>query len=97
MNLGQRVDELIEHHVQRCGELLEILRKGPMTVPEIANEYFDESLLKGHGALLAENEILSHLELLTSSGDVIPQGSNTFLATGAGNIESLIRGIEPGD
>ena len=97
MNLSQRVDELIEHHVQRCGELLEILRKGPMTVPEIANEYFDESLLKGHGALLAVNEILSHLELLTLSGDAILQGSNTFLATGTGNIESLIRGIEPDD
>ena len=74
LNLLTRIDELIEHHIQRCGAILKILEKGARTVREIAVEYFDEPLLKGFGILMAENEVISHCELLSACGDAVSRG-----------------------
>ncbi len=95
LNLVARVDELIQHHILRCADILKILNQGPKGVSEIAEEHFEERLLKGFGMLLAENEIISHCELLSASGDVGLTGDNRYMATGSTNFESTIQSMEP--
>ena len=94
LSLIDRTEELIEHHIQRCADLLDVLKEGPQTAREIALNYFEPKLLEGFGIFMAIREVLSHCELLTSSGDVIVEGDR-FTRTGATGFESLIRGLEP--
>jgi glyoxylase-like metal-dependent hydrolase (beta-lactamase superfamily II) len=96
LNLVTRVDELIQHHILRCGHILKILNQGPKSANEIAVEHFEERLLKGFGMLLAENEIISHCELLSASGDVGLTEDNRYMATGSANFESTIQTLESG-
>ncbi|MFH1350801.1 MAG: MBL fold metallo-hydrolase [Pseudomonadota bacterium] len=95
IDLPTRVDELIQHHIQRCGDILKILEKGPRTAREIAVAYFKEPLLSGVGILLAENEIISHCELLNACGDTVVEGREKFTATGSMDFESAILSLEP--
>ena len=95
LNLVARVDELVEHHILRCAHILDILRQRPKSANEIAVEHFEEHLLEGFGMLLAENEIISHCELLSASGDVELMEDNTYMATGSTNFESTIQSLEP--
>lgn len=93
MQLPQRVQELLEHHVQRCAAILGILSSGPKTADEIAREHFDVSLLKGFGTLMAANEIISHCELMAAGRDLIEVGEHRYAATGTSNFEDLIRSV----
>jgi glyoxylase-like metal-dependent hydrolase (beta-lactamase superfamily II) len=92
LDLGDRADELLEHHIQRCSAVLDIVRQEPKTATEIAREHFEERQLKGYGILMAENEIASHCELLEASGDVRRAGDH-YLATGTMHFESFIRSL----
>ena len=82
IRLADRVDELVEHHIQRCGAIIEILGSGPKSAEEIAKEHFEERLMEGIGSFMAVNEIISHCELLVFSGDVVAVDDNTYSATG---------------
>ncbi|MCP4664730.1 MAG: hypothetical protein GY849_00050, partial [Deltaproteobacteria bacterium] len=95
MALEARTEELIAHHIERCGAIMKILEQGPKTAREIAVAHFEESLLKGVGMLMAENEILSHCELMSASNDVIITGDKKFISTGNTNFESFIQSLEP--
>jgi glyoxylase-like metal-dependent hydrolase (beta-lactamase superfamily II) len=90
VHLSDRVNELIQHHKQRCTAIIEILHEGPMTAEEIAQKHFPEDLLKGFGHLMAENEILSHCELLMRNGDLLALDDNRFATTGENNFEKSI-------
>jgi len=90
IRLSDRVNELIQHHKQRCAAIIEILQKGPMTAVEIAQEHFPENLLEGSGNFMAENEILSHCELLVKNGDLTAVDGNQYVATGKTNYEKSI-------
>ena len=94
INLQVRINELIEHHIERCADILKILKQGPKTAREIAAAHFEEPLLKGVGSIMAENEILSHCELLSASKDVFLVEDTGFAATGSANFESLIKSLE---
>jgi glyoxylase-like metal-dependent hydrolase (beta-lactamase superfamily II) len=94
INLQARINELIEHHIERCADILKILKEGPKTAREIAAAHFEEPLLKGFGIMMAENEILSHCELLSASKDVFLVEDTEFAATGSSNFESLIQSLE---
>ena len=91
LDLSKRVNELLEHHVQRCSAMLEILRTGPKTADELATAHFEERLLEGFGSIMAANEVISHCELLTGSGDVTVVDANRYEATGSSNFENYIR------
>jgi adenosylmethionine-8-amino-7-oxononanoate aminotransferase len=73
---------------------LRILKQGAKTAREIAAAHFEEHLLKGVGVMMAENEVLSHCELLCASNDVVLAGDTAFAATGSSNFESLIQSLE---
>jgi glyoxylase-like metal-dependent hydrolase (beta-lactamase superfamily II) len=90
MELAGRVDELLKHHIDRCAAILEILEPGPKTAEQIAREHFDERLLKGQGKLMAENEVISHCELLIKSKDVVASDGDKYVATGSTNFEEDI-------
>ena len=90
LQLAQRVGELLEHHVQRCAAIIEILQTGPKTSAEVAREYFEEKLLEGFGSIMADNEIISHCEFLSACGDVVVVDQNQYGATGTGNFEKSI-------
>ncbi len=97
LNLEERANQLIEHHMMRSADILRILRQGPKRAKEIAVAHFEEHLLRGLGILLAENEIISHCELLTACGDVILTEREKFKATGSTNFASYIETLEPAD
>lgn len=91
--LQDRARELIEHHIARCGAILTILARGPRTLKDLARAHFEDRLLKGLGMLMAQNEILSHCELLRAAGDVAEMDGGRFVATGTNRFETLIRGL----
>lgn len=95
IELAARVNELVQHHLQRCGAILEILRSGPKSVDEIAREHFEERLLKGYGSLMAANEVLSHCELLMAGGDVVVADGGKYAATGSTSFEGQFPGRSP--
>ena len=92
-DLHDRIDEMREHHIQRCSDILGIVREGPKTVREICREHFPENLLKGHGINMAMNEVLSHCELQERSGDVRMGEDGKISATGRDQFESLINSL----
>jgi glyoxylase-like metal-dependent hydrolase (beta-lactamase superfamily II) len=90
IHLADRVNELLQHHIQRCAAIIEILRTGPKTADEIAREHFEERLREGVGSLMAANEIISHCELLIHSGDLAVVDNDRYTAKGSANFEADI-------
>ena len=90
IQLAERVNELLAHHIQRCAAILEILRSGPQTAEAIAKEHFEERLLEGFGSIMAANEIISHCELLAACGDIRYENKQLYLKTGSANFEAYI-------
>ena len=93
ITLDKRVDGLIDHHVQRCAAIIDILEQGPRTAEEIARTYFEAKYLKGYGIIMAIDEIISHCELLELSGDVIPAEDGKLAATGGAGFESFVKDL----
>jgi glyoxylase-like metal-dependent hydrolase (beta-lactamase superfamily II) len=90
LQLAERVKELLAHHVQRSGAIIELLRTGPKTAEELAREHFEERLLEGFGSIMAANEIVSHCELLAACGDIVKVNNNQYENIGTGNFEKYI-------
>lgn len=90
IDLAGRAKELLGHHIQRCGAIIEILKAGPQTAEQIARKHFEAQLLEGFGNQMAVNEIVSHCELLTQSGDVITGMGGTYVAAGSTRFENYI-------
>jgi hypothetical protein len=90
IDLAGRARQLLAHHIERCGAIVQILNGKPKSAEEIAAEYFENRLLEGYGILMATNEIVSHCELLIESGDVITDGEDRFAAVGSTQFEAHI-------
>jgi glyoxylase-like metal-dependent hydrolase (beta-lactamase superfamily II) len=94
-DLATRSRQLLEHHIERCGAIIEILNAKPQAAEEIAMEYFEDRLLEGYGILMATNEIVSHCELLVESGDVVVLDGDRFAAGGSSRFEAHIQNLTP--
>lgn len=91
IELEKRSAEIIEHHIQRCASILDLLLKdGLRSVEEIVLAHFEPKLLKGLGARMAKGEIKSHLELLRHCGDVEWNGEDKVKGTGTTAFERTI-------
>ncbi|MBW1681933.1 MAG: MBL fold metallo-hydrolase [Deltaproteobacteria bacterium] len=93
LDLRPRIRELMEHHLQRCADLLGVLKNGPLDAKEAARAHFEKRLLKGPGMNMAVNEVLSHWELLEAAGDVRREEQGVFAATGRVCFEEFIKSL----
>ena len=93
ISLESRANELLQHHIERCGAIIAILNTGPKTAEEIAAEHFEERLLEGFGNIMAANEIVSHCELLIETEDVVAVDGNGYAATGSMQFEIFIKNL----
>ncbi|MBW2347034.1 MAG: hypothetical protein JRF59_04225 [Deltaproteobacteria bacterium] len=83
----------MEHHLQRCADLLGVLKNGPLDAKEAARAHFEKRLLKGPGMNMAVNEVLSHWELLEAAGDVRREEQGVFAAGGRVCFEEFIKSL----
>ncbi len=93
LDLKVRIEELVQHHIDRCHDFVRILSVGPKTLREVAAEYFQPGLLKGNGINLAIDEVGSHCELMEISDDVVVVEDGKIMSTGNENFRSLISSI----
>jgi glyoxylase-like metal-dependent hydrolase (beta-lactamase superfamily II) len=93
ISLESRANELLQHHIDRCGAIIAILNTGPKTAEQIAAEHFEERLLEGLGSFMAANEIVSHCVLLIESEDVVTLDDNGYAATGSMQFETFIENL----
>ena len=94
IDLAGRARQLMAHHIERCGVIVQLLNGKPKTAEEIAAEYFEDRLLEGFGTLMATNEIVSHCELLVDSGDVVKADANRYAASGTMTFEAYINNLK---
>ena len=66
----ERAGEIVEHHVLRCHDLVEILKLGPRDLVSLTRDYFSHRELADSNFFLALTEVMSHVELLIETGDV---------------------------
>ena len=93
VELKRRLEELVQHHVDRCRDFARILSSGPKSLEEVATAHFRPELLKGHGISLASDEVVSHCELMAASGDVVFMEDGKIASRGTENFLSLIGGL----
>lgn len=72
----ERAGEILEHHRTRCGELIDLVRRGSKDLETITREHFSRLKLDGIAYYLAHTEVMSHLEFLQESGDVALAGGD---------------------
>jgi glyoxylase-like metal-dependent hydrolase (beta-lactamase superfamily II) len=84
-----RAKEIIQFHIDRCRDILEIIGGRPTGIKEIVVKHFPPSRLKGTGQFLAENEIRAHLEVMQDCGDVSWQRGSKDVVVSAGTSNYL--------
>jgi glyoxylase-like metal-dependent hydrolase (beta-lactamase superfamily II) len=77
--LHERVQELITHHAQRCGEITVACRESPLSVAEIVPLLFTRAL-DAHQTGFAFGEVLAHVNHMRGRGEL-------RLETDAGGVE----------
>ena len=65
-----RADEIVEHHIHRCRDLLDLLRVGPRDLLSLTRDHFAHREITDSNFFLAVTEVMSHVELLEETGDV---------------------------
>jgi glyoxylase-like metal-dependent hydrolase (beta-lactamase superfamily II) len=91
IQLKEKLNELIEHHIQRCASILDIVATGEKSADEIARLHFSKILLKGPGKQMAASEIISHAELMVACGDLQEVKRHCYVTTGSETFENSIR------
>lgn len=70
VGLAARANEIINHHISRCYDLIGVLKSGPRDLASLTADYFAHRELAGGNFFLALTEVVSHIELLAETGDV---------------------------
>lgn len=89
LDASQRAREVIQFHIDRCRNILEIIGGKPTGIGEIVVKHFPPSRLKGTGQWLAENEIRAHLEVMNDCDDIMWQSGNKDIVTPTGTNNCL--------
>ena len=77
----KRATEIVEHHIARCQDLVDILKQWPCDLVSLTRDHFSHRELTDSNFFLALTEVMSHVELLMETGDVSVNGD-----LGAGGI-----------
>jgi hypothetical protein len=93
-SLCGRAKEIIQFHIDRCCDILRIIDSKPAGLDAITVQHFPESLLVGAGKLMAQDELMAHVEVMEKCGDVCWVGENGDMVqrTGSYNFLDVIRG-----
>lgn len=67
--LHTRVTELLTHHEQRCGAILDACRDKPLSVAELVPRLFDRAL-DAHQTGFAFGEVLAHVNYMLGRGEL---------------------------
>ena len=86
---SDRAKEIIQFHIDRCRDILNILDNKPASIEEIAIQHFPASQLKGTGKSLAKNEIMAHIEIMEKCGDICWTGENRDIVQHTGSNKYL--------
>ena len=65
-----RASQIVEHHVSRCHDLVELLKYEPQNLVSLTKDHFSHRELTDANFFLALSEVMSHVELLIETGDV---------------------------
>jgi len=91
-SVPERAKEIIRFHIDRCRDILRIIDGKPTRLEAIARQHFSQSSLVGAGMLMAQNEIMAHIEVMEESGDVrwIGENKDRVQCTGSHNCLDVI-------
>ena len=91
----ERVQEIVDHHKQRCHDLLELIRGGATDLASITGRYFRGQELDGLNAHMAFTEVISHVEFLQETGDVemVRDDGTLILSTGTASHGGVIEDL----
>ena len=70
----ERATEIVDHHRERCADLIDILRRQPRDLPSLTRDHFSHRELGDGNFFLALTEVMSHVEFLVETGDVSING-----------------------
>ena len=87
-----RIPEIIDHHKERCMEILNLINLGIRDLTELTHKTFTNRVLEGNQFYSAFTENISHLELLEEAGDIVFEGGKFIdvSPTGSTNFSNLI-------
>lgn len=86
---SDRAKEIIQFHIDRCRDILNIIDNKPTGIEDIAIQYFLPSQLAGMGKSMAQDEIMCHIEIMEECGDICWAGENKDLAQHTGSNKFL--------
>ena len=93
----ERATEIVEHHVSRCQDLINILKQWPCDLVSLTRDHFSHRELTDSNFFLALTEVMSHVELLADTGDVAVIGDlgagGTVRWNGTENFPKFIEGL----
>ena len=70
----ERASEIVEHHISRCQDLINILKQWPCDLVSLTRDHFSHRELTDSNFFLALTEVMSHVEFLMETGDVSVNG-----------------------
>ena len=82
----RRAGEIVDHHIHRCHDLVDLLKQGPRDLVALTRDHFSHRDLTDSNFFLAITEVMSHVELLVETGDVSIEGG-----LGAGESGGRVR------
>ena len=66
----ERAQEILDHHRERCDDLLSLVRKETGGLESLTRRHFSSRHLEGPNFRMALSEVVSHVEFLQEAGDV---------------------------
>jgi len=89
---SDRAREIIQFHIDRCRDILNIIDNKPTGIDDITIQHFPPSLLAGMGKSMALNEVMAHIEIMEECGDICLVGEKEDLAqhTGSNNFLTIM-------
>ena len=89
----RRAQDIVRHHVRRLERIIGIMGEGADTVAKVTEKLFPPRKLSGGGFFAAVPEVVSHLELLVDTGDVLVGEDGRVRRSGADNFYSAIEAM----
>lgn len=86
---SERAKEVIQFHIDRCRSIIDIMDNKLTGIKDIVVRHFSPSQLEGIGKVMAQNEIIAHLEIMEECGDICWEGDNRDMVRHTGSNRCL--------